>query len=125
MAKSSDHSSRDGKRGGNSPISDRQSKLAEEDARIKAEQERIQRLLSQAPKKREELVRKQREEFIKRKSTVVHVEGPVDRRFDAVAARPVRNRKMQKDRTPGQIIFVVLLITLGLALYYAFRVMGI
>lgn len=121
MAKSSGSG---GKRGGNSPISDRQKRLAEEEARIKAEEERLKQLLSQAPKKREELVRKQRDEFIKRKSTVVHIEGPVDRRYDAVAARPSRSRKMHKDRTLGQLFFVVLLIALGLALYHAFRVMG-
>ena len=121
MAKSSGSG---GKRGGNSPISDRQKRLAEEEARIKEEEERLKQLLSQAPKKREELVRKQRDEFIKRKSTVVHVEGPVDRRYDVVAERPARGRKMHKDRTLGQLFFVVLLITLGLALYHAFRVMG-
>lgn len=121
MAKSSGSG---GKRGSNSPISDRQKRLAEEEARIRAEEERLKQLLSQAPKKREELVRKQRDEFIKRKSTVVHIEGPVDRRYDAVTARPARSRKMHKDRTLGQLFFVVLLIALGLALYHAFRVMG-
>ena len=108
-----------------SAISDRQKRLAEEDARNRAEEERIKRMLEAAPKKREELAKKQRDEFIKRKTKVVHLDRPVDNRFDAIAvARPSRGRKMRKERTFSQVLFVLLVIAFIISLYYAFRVMG-
>jgi hypothetical protein len=108
-----------------SAISDQQKRLAEEDAHNRAEEARIKRMLEGAPKKREELAKKQRDEFIKRKTKVVHLDRAVDNRFDAVAvSRPGRGRKMRKERTFSQILFVLLVITFFIALYYAFRVMG-
>lgn len=116
---------RSGKRPAESSISDRQKQLATEEARNKAEEARIQRMLQSAPQKREELVKKQRDEFIKRKAKAVHIDGPVDRRFDAsLPPRPAKLRKMQKDRTFSQLLSVLLFIVLCLALYYAFRVMS-
>lgn len=126
MARDNDlNGKRGGKRPAQSPISDRQKKLAEEDARNRAEEARLQRMLQSAPKVREELVRKQRDEFIKRKAKVVHIDGPVDRRFEATALpRPAKARKMRKDRTLSQLLFVLLVVGFCLSLYYAFRVMG-
>ena len=115
---------RSGKRPAESAISDRQKQLAAEEARNKAEDARIERMLQSAPKKREELVKKQRDEFIKRKAKVVRIDGPVDRRFDATVPRPAKLRKMQKDRTFSQLLSILLFIVLCLTLYYAFRVMG-
>jgi hypothetical protein len=113
------------KKGDSSPISARQKSLAEEDTRIKAEEERIKKMLQNAPKKREELVRKQRDEFIKRKTKVVHIDRPIDKRFDAITdVRPARPRKMRKDRSFSQLLSILLFLALCIALYYAFRVIG-
>jgi hypothetical protein len=126
MARSNERPGKDGgKRQAQSAITDRQRRLAEEDAKIRAEEERIKRMLDSAPKKREELAKKQRDEFIKRKTKVVQIDRPVDNRFDAItAARPTRSRKMRKERTFSQLLTLLLFIVLILALYYAFRVMG-
>ena len=122
MARKND---RNGKSPQTSAIAAHQKRLAEEDARIKAEEARLNRMLEAAPKKRAELVRKQRDEFIKRKAKVVHLDGPVDRRFDALPIpRAGRGPKMRKDRTFSQLLCVVLVVGLCLSLYYAFRVMG-
>ena len=108
-----------------SAISDQQKRLAAEEARNRAEEARIKQMLEAAPKKREELAKKQRDEFIKRKTKVVHLDRAVDNRFDAIAvSRPGRGRKLRKERTFSQIIFVLLVVTFFIALYYAFRVMG-
>jgi hypothetical protein len=125
MARSNERPSKNAApRPSQSAISDQQKRLAEEDARNRAEEARIKRMLEGAPKKREELAKKQRDEFIKRKTKVVSLDRPVDNRFDAItAARPARGRKIRRERTFSQVLSVVLLITLAVCIYWAFRVM--
>ena len=126
MARSNERPSKNAAaRPSQSAISDQQKRLADEDARNRAEEARIKRMLEAAPKKREELAKKQRDEFITRKTKVVQLDRAVDNRFDAITvARPGRSRKMRKERTFSQVLFVLLLITLIVCLYWAFRVMG-
>ena len=125
MARSNEHPEKGRPRPAQSAITDRQRRLAEEDAKIRAEEDRIKRMLDAAPKKREELAKKQRDEFIKRKTKVVQIDRPVDTRFDAITiSRPTRARKMRKEKTFSQVLFILLLISFVLSLYYAFRVMG-
>ena len=112
------------KRPADSAISERQKQLIAEAARNKAEEARLQRMVDAAPKKREELVKKQRDEFLNRKGRVVQLEGTVDHRLDALTARPARDPRVRKDRTFSQLLFVLLVVAFCLSLYYAFRVIG-
>ncbi len=119
MARDND---RNKKRPEPSAISDRQKRLAEEDARNKVEEARLRQMLQAAPAKREELIKKQRDDLIERKSKVVHLDGPIERRFDGITGpRTKRSRRAPRGHTFSQLFCLLLFIILCISLYYAFR----
>lgn len=88
--------------------------LAHQEAELRAQQEKLERMIAEAPAKAEAEARKQREElrrFAGAERTRLDVS--LDRHFYEPTERPTGT--LRKHRREGQIIFLVLVIALAVA----------
>ena len=96
--------------------------LAREESELRAQMQKLERMIEQAPRVAEELSRRQREELLRRAN-----EGGArldvsmalqDKRFrdDGRASRP--RGALRKQRREGRIIFLVLVIVLSLVVIW-------
>jgi hypothetical protein len=112
------------RRSGKSPSTLDQSKeaLARQESELRAQMQKLEQMIEQAPRVAEELSRRQREELVRRAN-----EGGArldvsialqDKRFreDGRASRP--RGSLRKHRREGRIIFLVLIITLSLVVIW-------
>jgi hypothetical protein len=113
-----------GKDKGSSPLDAKQKELAEQEAKLRAEMERHQRLIEKAPEIAKEQARRRREELINRASRTEagsRVALP-DRRhgFELNAALPARHKALRAERNQGRLLFFTLLFVLAAVLYWAY-----
>ncbi|MGB8170867.1 MAG: hypothetical protein WCF18_25405 [Chthoniobacteraceae bacterium] len=104
------------------PLTAKQRALLEEEQRVKAEMERCTRFVKDAPERARKIQREQRDELIRRASTMHRGGGTtkvVDRRFeiDANVAAPV-HRKTRAERRQGRLMFFILLLALAGSIFY-------
>jgi hypothetical protein len=111
-----------------SPLDDKARALAEQQAKLREEIERNERLIKEAPKIRKEQERVRREELIKRASRTDARRGSRvalhDPRhgFELNAAMPARVKSLRAERRRGRFLFFVLLCTFAAVLYWAYFV---
>ena len=111
-----------------SPLDAKARALAEEQDKLRAEIERNQRLIENAPKIRKEYERVRREELVKRASRTEGRRGSrvalQDPRhgFEFNAAMPARQKSLRAERRRGRFLFFVLLCALAAVVYWAYLI---
>ena len=109
-----------------SPLDEKARALAEEQERLRAEIERNQRLIEEAPTIRKEQERLRREELVKRASRTDGRRGSrvvlQDPRhgFEFNAAIPARQKSLRAERRRGRFLFFILLCSLAGVVYWAY-----
>ena len=110
-----------------SPLDARKREIAEKEARNRAEMERCEKVIQEAPERAEKIARARREEMIARASrTDRRTAAPASlpdrwRTLEVNSAPPGRHKRLRAERRQGRLRFFLLLLTLlGLAywLYY-------
>jgi hypothetical protein len=111
-----------------SPLDDKARALAEQQDKLRAEIERNQRLIENAPKLRKEYERIRREELVKRASRTEgrrgsHVALQDPRHgYEFNAAMPARQKSLRAERRRGRFLFFILLCTLAAVVYWAYLI---
>jgi hypothetical protein len=109
-----------------SPLDDKARALTEQQEKLRAEIERRERLIKEAPKiaKERELLR--RDELIKRASRTearpgsrVALQDP-RHGFELNAALPARQKSLRAERRRGRFLFFILLCTFAAVVYWAY-----
>jgi hypothetical protein len=111
-----------------SPLDEKARALAEQQDKLRAEIERNQRLIENAPKMRKEYERVRREELVKRASRTdgrrgsrVALQDP-RHNFEFNAAMPARQKSLRAERRRGRFLFFILLCTLAAVVYWAYLI---
>jgi hypothetical protein len=109
----------------NSPIRSRQQELAAQEAKIRAELEVKKKFIEEAPKRHAQAEERRRQEIASKYGRPTRIDRPIDHKFDLHAGRkPTRTPVLRRERQHGsKLLFVGLLISFGLVLYYAWRVL--
>ncbi|MDR3404118.1 MAG: hypothetical protein P4L99_16595 [Chthoniobacter sp.] len=109
-----------------SPLDDKARALAAEQDKLRAEIERNERLIKEAPKIRQEQARVRREELIKRASRTdarrgsrVALQDP-RHGFELNAAMPARQKSLRAERRRGRFLFFILLFGFAAVVYWAY-----
>jgi len=95
----------------------KQQELAQAEADLRAKMEKLQQMITEAPRVAEEESRRQREEILSRASEGrTRLDASIslqDKRYgdDDWATRP--HRSLRKERREGRIVFLVLALALG------------
>ncbi len=110
------------------PLDARQRAIAEEEATLRAQVQKYQKLIEDAPKIAKERDRVRREQFISRASRTEARPGSrtalPDRRYDLNVGVPARQRRLRAERNRGRMTFFILLVLLALSflwLYYTIQ----
>ena len=109
-----------------SPLDAKARALAEQQEKLRAEIERRERLIKEAPRIAKEQELRRREELVKRASRTEARRGSrvalQDRRhvFEFNAAIPARHKSLRAERRRGRLLFFVLLFAFGAAVYWAY-----
>lgn len=111
------------------PLDTRKRALQEEEAKLRAEIARKQKMIEEAPRRAAEAARRRQEEFIQRKSrTEARFGSPAalrDPRFgyELNAGAPARQKTLRKHRNQGMFTFFLLLLVLaGVIAWLYFKV---
>ncbi len=113
---------------GATPLAAKAQALAEKQAKLRAEIERNEELIKNAPRLAREQEMKRRDELIRRRSrTDARPGSPValqDRRylFELDASRPARVKSLRAERRRGRLLFFALLLTFFGVVYWAYFV---
>jgi len=113
---------------GSSPLDAKARALAEQHEQLRAEIERNERLIQEAPKIAKERERTRREELIKRRSRTdsrpgSHVALHDPRHLlELDPGRPLRHKRLRAERRRGRLLFFVLLCTFALVVFWAYWV---
>jgi hypothetical protein len=107
------------------PLDAAQRAIAEQEAKLRAQMEKYQKLIDQAPKLAEERDRIRREQARQR---ATHIERRFgngaslpDRRFELNAGLPARQRRLRQERNRGRMMFfLLLLVFIGTVLWAYF-----
>jgi hypothetical protein len=109
-----------------SPLDEKARALAAEQDKLRAEIERNERLIKEAPKLRKEHERLRREELVKRASRTdarrgsrVALQDP-RHGFELNAAMPARVKSLRAERRRGRFLFFILLCTFAAVVYWAY-----
>jgi hypothetical protein len=108
-----------------SPLTAKQRELLEQEQKLKAEIERKQQFVANAPKRAAEMQREQRDELLRRAATMhpgIRNTSIPDRRFslDANVAVPAQQKRMRAERRQGRLMFFILLLTLAGSILYLY-----
>jgi len=111
-------------RGQITPLDAKQKAIAEEEAKLREQMARYERLIEQAPKIAKQREKARREEFIVRAST-----GPKsasrrfalpDSRYELNAGVPARQRRLRAERNRGRNTFFFLLLGLAVSVVWLY-----
>jgi len=104
-----------------SPVDAKKREVHERETKLRAELERMQRFLDDAPKRREAAEKRKREEALQRSARVSRIDGPVDhRRLNTViAATQKPHRRLRRERNHDQLLFFFLLTLFVIVIYWA------
>jgi hypothetical protein len=104
------------------PLNRKQEELAQRQLQLRTEMEKLERMISEAPRAAEEATRRQREELLSRatdESRRLDVSIALrDKRWGDEDYSGGRRRSLRKERREGRIVFLVLVIALGFALVW-------
>ncbi len=105
------------------PLDEKQQELAQRENDLRAQMQKLQRMIEEAPRAAERRSRAQREEVVRRASADgSRLEASValrDKRWgDEDWGVQRRRRSLRKERREGRIIFLVLVIALALAVLW-------
>ena len=112
--------------GPETPIDAKQRAIAEQEAKLRAQMEKYERLIQEAPKIAKERDRARREQFITRAS---RTEGRYnsravipDSRYELNAGAPAKMRRLRAERNRGRNTFFILLIVLAAAVLWLYMI---
>ena len=109
-----------------SPLDEKARALAAEQEKVRAEIERRERLIKEAPKIAKERERVRREELVKRASRTqargVSRVALQDPRYELNAAVPARQKSLRAERRRGRLLFLVLLCTFAAVVGWAYYI---
>ena len=109
---------------GSNPLDEKARALAAEQEKLRAEIERRERLIKEAPKIAKERERVRREELVKRASRTGARTGSrvalQDPRYELNAAVPARQKSLRAERRRGRFLFLVLLCIFGAVVCWAY-----
>jgi hypothetical protein len=104
------------------PLNQKQEELAQRESQLRGEMEKLERMIAEAPRVAEETTRRNREELLERASegrSRLDVSIALrDERWGDEGGSRVRRKSLRKERREGRIIFLVLVITLGIAIIW-------
>jgi hypothetical protein len=108
-----------------SPIDAKQRALQEQEQKLKAQMEKMQKFVEEAPQRAADRQREQREELLRRAATMHKGPGSaalIDRRttLEANVAANAREKQMRVVRRQGRLTFLFLLIGLAAAIFYLY-----
>ena len=102
--------------------------ISAEEAKLRAQMERYQNLIENAPKLAKERERRQREQYVTRASRTDQrgVSRAVlpDRRYELNAGVPARQKRLRAERNQGRMMFFVLLIIFAVIICWLYLTMG-
>jgi hypothetical protein len=89
--------------------------VAEQEAKLRAQMEKYQKLIEEAPKRAKALARARQEQLVAQRSKIQQPQGRAraalpDRRFELNAAAPARERRLRAERNQGRMMFFILLL---------------
>ena len=107
-----------------SPLDERARALAEQEAKLRAEMAKHERLIEKAPEIKKEQQKRQRDEFVNRAS---RNEGRTasratlkDPRYELNNTIPARQRSLRSERQRGRLLFFVLLMVFAAVAYWGY-----
>lgn len=105
------------------PLDEKQQELALRESKLRAEMQKLQEMIAEAPRKAEETSRRQREELLERatsgRSRLDVSIALQDKRFgDDGGYSSGRRGALRKERREGRIVFLVLVIALAAAVIW-------
>lgn len=113
----------------NGPLDDRQRKLLEQEQEIEQRKAHLNRIIEEAPRKKAERARAQRDELLVDRSTRAHhrLNSSVlaDTRFEQFGARPAgpsRRKPLRSERRQTRLIFFALLVGLAILVVWLLSV---
>jgi hypothetical protein len=116
-----------GKDNSPTPLDHKQAELAAQEAEVRAEMAKHQRLIEKAPEIAKEQAKRRREELINRASRTDARPGsraalPDHRHSHELnVAVPARHKSLRAERNQGRLLFFALLFILGGMIYLAYR----
>ncbi|MHA3775242.1 hypothetical protein ACXR0O_27270 [Verrucomicrobiota bacterium sgz303538] len=106
------------------PLDAKQRAIQEQEAKLRAQMEKYQKLIEDAPKLAKERERVRREQFITRAARTEQRYGSraalPDRRYELNAGLPGKQRRLRAERNRGRNTFFVLLLLLAIAATYLY-----
>ena len=111
------------------PLDTQKANIAEQEAKVRAKVEQYQRLIDEAPKKKQERQRIEREEFVARASrtearTSSRAALPDPRRYYLNVGAPSQYKKLRAERNRGRFLSFLLLVIFAIVatwVYLTFR----
>lgn len=104
------------------PLDEKQQELALRESKLRAEMQKLQEMIAEAPRKAEETSRRQREELLERatsgRSRLDVSIALQDKRFGDDGGYSGRRGALRKERREGRIVFLVLVIALAAAVLW-------
>ena len=104
------------------PLTEKQQELAQREAQLRSEMQKLERMIAEAPRKAEETNRRQREEILARASegsSRLDVSIALqDKRWGDGGSYNRRRVSLRKERREGRIVFLVLVIALAAAVLW-------
>jgi hypothetical protein len=99
------------------PLNLKQDELAQKEAKLRAEIEKVERMIADAPKRAEETSRRHREELsVRAKEGKSRLDVTMDlqrSRWPSDGSSGHRRVSLRKERREGRLLFLVLVIALG------------
>lgn len=106
------------------PLDAKQRAIQEQEAKLRAQMEKYQKLIEEAPKLAKERERARREQFITRAARTDQRFGSraalPDRRYELSSGTPGKQKRLRAERNRGRNTFFVLLLILGAAVAYLY-----
>lgn len=99
--------------------------VAAEEAKLRAQMEKYQRLIEEAPKKAKAMARARQEQLVAQRSKIQQPQGRAraalpDRRFELNAGAPARERRLRVERNQGRMMFFILLLVFASVLAWVY-----
>jgi hypothetical protein len=111
---------------GGTPLDEKRRRLEEEQARVRSEVARKERLINEAPKLKAEAEKRRRDELVTRASRTESrtPRALLDPRhsFEANVGALVRTRKLRREKSQGMWTFFALLLVLAGVIYWIYAV---
>ena len=99
---------------GGTPLDARQKLVAEQEAKLRAQMDKYQQLIENAPRLAKERAKAQREQFVTRAARTEQTGRPraaaPSRRYELNAGAPAKERRLRAERNQGRMMFFVLLL---------------